>query len=328
MRVRIAAASVAVVAAVAAAVVGGGGAAAARSAGAGAASGVAAIPAPRSHARHTAAPAAAECDHPRPGWIWCDDFERDRLGKYFEYQNPQGSFTRVAGAGLGGSYGMKAQFEVGTRTAGALHLAIGRTPQRYMRPADAGTADYRELYWRVYVRNDSGWTGGGGDKLSRAISFASLGSWAEAMIAPVWSGGKPDTWNYLVIDPASGTDPAGVLQTTKYNDFPHLRWLGHVQAKTPIFDPAHVGTWHCVEAHVRLNRPGRSGGTFELWIDGDLEARHAGLDWVGAFTSYGINAVYLENYWNAGSPAVQARYLDDFVVSTGRIGCRPTGAEP
>lgn len=105
--------------------------------------------------------------------------------------------------------------------------------------------------------------------------------------------------------------------TTTYNDFAHLRWLG----ATPIFDVAHAGRWYYIEAHARLNDTGRSNGLFELWIDDWLEARRADLDWAGRQREYGINTVFLENYGNAGSPADQSRYFDDFVVSTQRIGC-------
>jgi hypothetical protein len=40
-----------------------------------------------------------------------------------------------------------------------------------------------------------------------------------------------------------------------------------------------------------------------------------------SFRDYGINAVYVENYWNDGAPHAQERYFDNFVVSTQRIGC-------
>jgi len=143
------------------------------------------------------------------------------------------------------------------------------------------------------------------------------------MGAPVWSGGGTSGLgiNYLVLDPYSGTTADGRLQTSTYNDFPHLRWLGAVRSSTPIFDRPHIGRWYCVEAHVRLNDAGLSNGGFELWIDDHLEARHADLNWLGSFAEFGINTVFLENYWNAGSPADQYRYMDNFIVSTQRIGC-------
>jgi hypothetical protein len=262
---------------------------------------------------------ANECNAPQPGWVFCDDFDQDRLSSYFEYSAQSGSFVRANGLGNSGSYAMKARFVQGQVNAGSLHLAFGKTPQAYFQPADAGTANYREIYWRFYVKYQAGWTGGGGAKLTRAFGFASPSSWAQNMFGHVWSGGT--NHNYLVLDPASGTDLAGNLVTTTYNDFPNMRWLGATSNATPIFDAAHVGSWYCIETHIKLNSSGQSNGVFELWIDGNAEASRTGLNWVGNFSAYGINAVYLENYWNSGSPATQERYFDNLVVSTQRIGC-------
>ena len=265
---------------------------------------------------------AGECGRPGPGWIWCDDFDTDRLGSYFEYDAAGGRFARVSGVGNEGSAGMRATYATTPQTSsGSLKLAVGRTPQPYFRPADAGTATYRELYWRIYLRYPAGWQGGGADKLSRATSFVSATTWAQAMIAHVWSGGNADSWNYLYIDPASGTDSAGTIRTTTYNDFPNLRWLGGARSTTPLFASAARDHWHCVEAHARLNDAGASNGLFELWVDGQDDARREGLNWVGNYAAYGLNAVFIENFWNAGAPVVQERYLDNFVVSTQRIGC-------
>lgn len=235
--------------------------------------------------------------------------------------NAGGSFGRVNGVGNAAAYGMRARFITGQPNAGALHLAIGRTPQAYMRPADAGTADRRELYWRLYVRLQPGWTGGGGNKLSRAFVFASTTTWAQAMIAHVWSGGSAANRDFLVLDPARGTDVAGNLVTTGYNDFANLTFLGATTGTTPVFSTANAGVWRCIETHLRLNDAGVSNGLVELWLDGAIEAQRTGLNFLGAFNAYGINAVYVENFWNDGSPATQERYLDNFVVSSQRIGC-------
>ncbi len=261
-----------------------------------------------------------ECASPDPAWIWCDDFERDRTGSYFEHDAAAGSFVRRDGVGVEGSAGMRARFRRGQVDAGSLRLAFGRTPQDYFRPVDEGRDDYRDIYWRIRLRHQEGWVGGGGDKLSRATAFVSSDSWAQAMIGHVWSG-SGEKRNLLVLDPASGTDVAGTVRTTRYNDFQRLRWLGQVPGTTPIFQAERTGRWYCIEAHVRLNAPGQADGVFELWVDGRLEARAEGLNWVGGFTEYGINAVFLENYWNDGAPRAQERYFDGFVVSTEEIGC-------
>ena len=106
-----------------------------------------------------------------------------------------------------------------------------------------------------------------------------------------------------------------------YNDFSHMDWLGYRSGITPIFDSEHDNRWYCIEAHVRLNDAGQSNGVQEFWIDGQLEARRENLNFVRSYTDYGINAIFFENYWNAGSPQEQERYFDNIVVSTQRIGC-------
>jgi len=217
---------------------------------------------------------------------------------------------------------MRARFSrVGQVQAGSLKLAIGKTPAPYFRPVDAGTARYREIYWRHLVKFQAGWVGAGGNKMSRAQVLVNT-NWSQAMMAHVWSGIISEGEPYrLGLSPASGTDDSGTVRTTEYNDFPHFRWLGTAWSRTPIFDEMHVGKWYCIEAHARLNDPGRSNGVFQLWINGAPEARFDRLNWQGSYSEYGINTVFLENYWNDGSPQPQERYFDNFIVSTQRIGC-------
>ncbi len=262
------------------------------------------------------------CAHPESTWIWCDDFEKDRLSSYFEYVPDNGSFVREPGVGMNGSWGMEAHFDSGQVAAGNLKLAFGLTPSSYFKPVDSGTRKYRDVYWRFYFRRDSDWTGGGGYKLTRAMSLASS-TWAEAMIAQVWSDDPPNQ-DYLLSDPASGVNPlTGLLLTLKYNDFIHLHWLGQVKGPMPIYDHAYAGKWLCVEVHARLDDPGRSNGVEEVWVDGRKDVDETGLTFVGSFDQYGINAIFLENYWNTGAPKAESRYFDDFIVATSRIGCGP-----
>jgi hypothetical protein len=265
-------------------------------------------------------PALAECQAPLPGWVWCDDFEEDRLGSYFEILNPSGSFGPADGVGLDGSRGIRARWQRGQVNAGALHLAVGRSPDGpvgYRRSVGPHDRDFRALYWRVWVRFQDGWVGDGADKLSRASLFYTPEHWGQAMAAQVWTGGAGN--RHLVLDPASGTDEAGTPLAQGYND--PQRWLGAAVSEHSFLGSGAQGAWRCVEAYVRLNDPGLSNGEFRLWIDERPEAARTDLNWVGAYQGYGINAVFVENYWNAGSPAAQERYLDNFVVSTERIGC-------
>ncbi|MCI0527740.1 MAG: hypothetical protein L0Y56_09895 [Nitrospira sp.] len=259
-------------------------------------------------------PSCPAGSNPNPNVIWCDDFD-DGIPvaqKYFEYNSNGGDFVPVAGQGLGGSYGMQVIWQVGEVDAGNFKRTFGRSP---VNSQSHSGIDFREIYWRQYLKMQQGWTGNPG-KLSRATILATS-NWAQAMIAHLWGGSS----DYLSIDPASGIDGSGNLVTTTYNDFANLRWLGARRGTTSIFSQAASGKWYCIEAHVKLNTPGLSDGIFEFWIDGNLEANRTDLNWVNTWQNYGINAVFFENYWNAGAPSVMVRYFDNIVISTQRIGC-------
>lgn len=269
-----------------------------------------------------------ECDNwqkVHPEWIFCDDFENDtafvRQGRYFEYGDDDGKFIAIDGVGLGGSRGMRAIFEPGKGNAGCLHLGFGKMPHsRFDRGIRSGE-DFREVYYRMYLKMQKGWRGNP-HKLSRATVFAGA-DFSQAMIAHIWQG----TVNYdedgLGIDPVRCVDKNSNVKCKGYNDFANMDWLGHVSGVTPIFDSRHDGIWYCVEAHVKLNDPGKSNGVHEFWIDGNREVRRDDLNFVESYTDYGINAVYLENYIGRGMPQRQERYFDNFVVSTQPIGCLP-----
>ena len=251
-----------------------------------------------------------------PQVIWYDSFdEPDAAERYMEYGSADGLFGQTTEEALGGrGQSLRAVFQEGAVEAGGLKLTFGDWPAGRGPQARPGE-QFTTVYWRLYVKHESGWVGNPA-KLSRAMVMAG-GNWSQAMIAHVW-GGPGDV---LTLDPASGTTPAGELVTTRYNDFANIRWLGNRPASTyPIFATSESGKWVCVEAAATLNTPGQADGTFLLWIDGRLDAVREGLNWTGSWRERGINAVFLENYWNDGSPVEQARYFDDFVVSTQPIG--------
>jgi len=146
-----------------------------------------------------------------PEWIFCDDFEDNTplkgQGRYFEHDNDGGDFVVVDGPGLNGSRGLRARFQAGEVSAGALHLAFGRVPDAYFNKGIRPGEDFRDIYYRVYMRNQAGWQGSPA-KLSRATVFAGS-NWSQAMIAHLWSSG-----DFLLIDPASGVGSNGKVVTT------------------------------------------------------------------------------------------------------------------
>ncbi len=238
--------------------------------------------------------------------IWYDDFD----GPEKAYTESQGGLDDAQAFG-GRGRSMLTVYERGTRGTGNRKVFFGDSPTgRVVRRGQS----FDDIYWRIYVKHQHGWTGGGPAKLSRATSIASP-RWSQAMIAHVWSSGEA-----LTLDPASGVRGDQVV-TTRYNDFSNLHWLGNKPvSQFPLHSTQESGRWVCVEARAKLNTPGKKDGLNQLWIDGRLEAERKNLDWRGSYVQHGINAVFLETYWNSGSPVTQSRWIDNFVISTEPIG--------
>lgn len=249
-----------------------------------------------------------------PAVIWFDDFD----GALKPYTETEGELDDLVAFG-GQGRSMACRYRKGERGEGNRKVFFGDSPTgRVVRRGERFT----DVYWRVYVKHRPGWIGGGEDKLSRITSIAAP-NWSQAMIGHVWTTGET-----LTLDPASG-ERDGRVVTTKYNDFPNLRWLGNSPpARFPISSAGESGWWVCVEARVKLNTPGHRDGEMQLWIDGRLEAERSGLDWRGRYDAHTLNAVFLESYWNRGSPVDQTRWLDNFVISTQPIGPVVTSRRP
>ena len=237
-------------------------------------------------------------------------------GRYFEHVDNDGEFIPLDGVGLDGSRGMRARFQQGEVGAGSLKLAFGRIPNSWMDKGIRNTGDFREIYYRMYLKMESGWQGDPA-KLSRATIFWHPDEWSQAMIAHLWG----DNNEHLRVDPVRCVGTDNRPKCHGYNDFGNMDWIGAHNGTTAIFATTNSGRWFCIEAHVKLNDPGQSNGIQEFWIDGSLEARGEGYDFVRSYTEYAINAVFFENHWNDGSVKEQERYFDNIVVSTQPIGC-------
>lgn len=267
---------------------------------------------------------ASECANlsiPSGEVIWCDSFEDADLppsgnfaDNYFNFQDNTGGqrHGRSTAEAYDGNYSLRHAWQAGEVNPGWFYRTFGRSP---VSTQSHSQQDFREVYWRFYVKYPAG-TSAFPNKLSRAMIFAaSSPGWAQAMIGHLW---LVDTGSqFLRIDPASGTDASGNLRSTKINDNANMRWLGGVNSPVRIA----VDTWQCHEVHIALNTAGQSDGVFELWLDDALVARRDDLNWVGSYDAYGINAVMLESYWNGSAPTATERYIDNFVIATGRIGC-------
>ncbi len=265
---------------------------------------------------------------PDPNVIFCENYDTpDVSSRFVEHNQQGGAFVQAAGVGMAGSPGMKVTYGPGQVSAGWMIRSFGRAPPSFYPPQSHAQQDFREIYWREYVRTEPGWSGAP-HKLSRVYGIGGP-NWSQSMIAHLWTAGDQP---HMALDPASGISTSDQLVTTTYNDFANLRWLGGANpidpgwsgskfGSTPVYAPQNANRWFCIEAHATLNAPGQADGVFEFWIDGRREARLEGLNWVGSWQDFGINAISLENYWNGGSPQQNVRYRDNLVVSRARIGC-------
>ena len=198
-----------------------------------------------------------------PAVIWFDSFDQEKP----QYGEQNGETTNQVFFGDRGR-SLHMRYPQGHRGIGGRKLFFGDSPSYPAKTVRRGET-FTDVYWRIYVKHQRGWTGGGPAKLSRATSLVPPG-WRQAMIAHVWSSGEA-----LTLDPATGVDGDRVV-TTRYNDFDNLKWLGNKPtSKFQLHSRKESGRWVCVEARAKLNTPGESDGLNQLWIDGRLEAeRH------------------------------------------------------
>lgn len=264
---------------------------------------------------------ASECQNwqtNHPEWIFCDDFESSgplvESGRWFDYTNVNGNYALTSGAGVNGSKGMKVHWNKGDVNEGGLQLLFGRNP--ISNNGVKSNQDFRQVYFRMYLKNQSGWTGTPA-KLMRATVF-SASNWSQAMVAHLW----PDGRTSLAVEPVSCVT-GSTVNCVGYNDFTHFQWLGEHWGPTTLFDgtSAHNNVWYCIEGHVKLNDAGQSNGVEEFRVNGNPEYSATGLNFVGSYTAYAINAIFFENYWNTGATATEEQYIDNIVVSTQPIGC-------
>lgn len=240
--------------------------------------------------------------------IWYDDFN----GQSKVYAEGGNLLDELESFGKSGK-SMLCFYKKGEQGTGGGKVFFGDSPAYADKMVRKGES-FDEIYWRIYVKHQYGWEGAPA-KMSRATSIVNA-QWAQAMIAHFWSG----TGSSLTLDPVCGVQEGKVV-TRRYNDFEKMKWLGNKPvSKFPIHATEESGYWVLVECRVKLNTPGKSDGLNQLWIDGRLECERKNLDFRGNYSEFGINAVFLEAYWNDGSPKTQSRWYDNFVISTQPIG--------
>lgn len=245
-----------------------------------------------------------------PDTIWFDNFDQDRDYLEPDSNSPEMRYSSQIRLGSAGR-SMESFYPRGRRGVGGRKVVFGDAP--FGRPHRRGEK-FDQIYWRYYVKYPVDWRGGGEAKHSRAIVFTSP-KWTQASILHVWTAG-----NRLTLDPVRAVRDGRVI-SRKYNDFDSFRWLGNApKGDFEFYSRQERGRWVGIEVQWRLNTPGQSDGVARLWVDGTLDAERTGMNFRGTYDEHGINAVFLESYWNDGSPVDQYRWIDHFVISTNAIG--------
>ena len=275
-----------------------------------------------------------------PEVILADDFESWRAGG----TEPPSDTWRVRRNDVSRTHVVPGRFELDGRTgpgekvleiacwtpgsgsqAGGVSLKIGNYNH-----GNEGLGDgYEELFIRYYIKFDENY---------RAVRNhgANLGGRDVTRGDTAWVGmaGIRDvsTRGYFY----SGVQPRGrqgsrELEMGFYSYHLDKRGLWgenyDVQKKIPI----EVGTWHCVERHMKLNSvdpgkadPAKADGVEELWIDGQLAIRKDGVRF-RRVPQLRITFFSLETYYH-GLPETYTRskpirvYFDNVVISRKYIG--------
>lgn len=262
-------------------------------------------------------PLDAECTNPDPDWLWCDDFEGSGTlaSNYYSINNPD-KLSVATTDPCDGTNSLRFDLQAGEVSGSSIVQTFGNTPAG-ITSKGGQNQDYDDIYWRYYFKYSPTYQySGASEKNSRAFVFGLDNVWAQAAISHVWTA---PVGNVLAVDPVSGTDPVATLATTSWNDFANFDWLGLDAGQTVL----QADQWYCVESRMKLNTLGNSDGISSLWINGVLEAESTDLNFRDSWDEYGINAVMLSHYVNAGTPTSHAKFVDDLVISTSPIGCRP-----
>ena len=185
-------------------------------------------------------PTAVQPHENDPATIWYDNFD-GAPKPYAEGKSPLDETVSFGGPGKS----MLCLYEKGSQGKGGRKVFFGDSPTYVNRTVRRGKK-FEEIYWRIYVKHQYGWTGSPA-KMSRATSLTSA-KWTQAMIAHVWSSRNAS----LTLDPVRGVRN-GLVVTRKYNDFERMKWLGN----RPVSDfrihaTEESGYWVLVESRAKL----------------------------------------------------------------------------
>lgn len=230
-----------------------------------------------------------------PEWIWCDSFESaNALNQYEDRktteESPQG-MDLSGDAAFDGQNSLRQVYSAGQVSAGWI-IKIADFPDN--------------LFVRFYHKFNDGYSQFP-PKMAR-VGFRDHSTWTETMRVHLWITEK-DGHNVLIADTlardSSQSNGSG--------------WLGVAYSDHYLDASENVDRWVAYEMQIKLNTPCESDGIYRVWVDDRLVIERENVDLRGCET-YGTNEVMLDTYWNDGATGQLARYYDNFVISTARIG--------
>jgi len=275
-----------------------------------------------------------------PDVILADDFEswgvggteppsdtwRGRQNKVSRTRAIPGKVELGGSAGIGENVLEIACWTPGTGSqAGGLSLKLGNYNQ-----GNEGLGDgYEELFIRYYIKFDKDYRAvrnhganlGGRDLTRRDAAWVGM-----AGIRDVSTRG----YFYSGVQPR-GKQGSRELQMGFYSYHLDKRgpWGENYEVQKQI--PVEVGTWHCVERHMKLNSvdptqadPANADGVEELWIDGHLTIRNGDVRFRRVpqlrITFFSLETYYhgLPKEYTASSPI--RVYFDNVVIARKYVG--------
>jgi hypothetical protein len=274
------------------------------------------------------------------GIIFADDFESwggdgttKPADKWHGMRLNETSLTRAVPGNIGAAGGqgpgerileIACWHEKGKSQVGGLWLKLGNYNH-----ANEGLGDgYDELYVRYYIKFDENYRGvqnHGSNLGGRDVTVKDAAWVGMAGIRDVSTRG----YFYSGLQPY-GKQGSRELEMGFYSY--HLDkkgpWGENYEVRRRI--PIRVGTWHCVERHMKLNSVDRSTGEAnadgleELWIDGELSIRKEGVRF-RRVPHLRVTSFSLETYYH-GLPEVFSRanpikvYFDNVVIARTYVG--------
>jgi hypothetical protein len=271
-------------------------------------------------------PAANECEHTQPDWVFCCSFEEGNLDIWDDWdQNPAETNLLMEDPG---------PFSLENNHVVRLRVPPGRGSADLVKVLDDS---FDRLFVRWYVMWEEGYDFGalnhGGGLHAGERSFMGQSDyrpdgsdWFSSWIEPRPDSHRLNAYTYYRGMYQNCIDPMGACWG---DEFPCMVDEGEIfcterQHRDTIPPPVmKVNQWYCIEmmmdAGTPVSDPASADGLLNFWIDGQEFGPWDDL-WLRTTEDLKLTILWL-NLFHAEDHSIPGLYLDNVVVSTTRIGC-------